>query len=254
MIGTMVSTMARIAAEEAASFVMKALFTKKKMALDTMEANNKVAGEAAKQAANTATAASSAAAEAGSASSMGAMLVQLGLLATMGPVLSAALWPAATALSILTYGGAATAAIGPLLMAGAAGAAAAVISGLGGHVGNQLASSGGETSGSRQFGGPVQKGKSYLVGETGREIFTPETNGYILNNQTTNNMMQNSGGSVTQVTYQQTFHVDARGNEDFEGRIEQAMESAATRSKQAVLSDLVNNGDIAKQVRRVSRT
>lgn len=254
MIGTMVSTMARLAAEEAANYVIKALFTKKKMALDSMETSNKIAGETAKQVANQTTAASSAAAETAGAAGMGAMLVQLGALVALGPVLSAALWPAATALSILTYGGAATAAIGPLLMAGAAGAAAAVIAGFGGHVGNQLADSGGETSGSRQFGGPVQKGKSYLVGETGREIFTPETNGYILNNQTTNNMMQNSGGSVVQVTYDQKFHVDARGNEDFEGRIEQAMETAATRSKQAVLADLVNNGDIAKQVRNVSRT
>lgn len=109
-------------------------------------------------------------------------------------------------------------------------------------------------SGSRQFGGPVQKGKSYLVGETGREMFTPETNGYITNNQDTMNTVGSGGGNVYYVTYQNSYSIDATGNEDIEDRLERAMEEASEMGKQKVIADLQENGDVAKLTKRVAFT
>jgi hypothetical protein len=44
-------------------------------------------------------------------------------------------------------------------------------------------------AGARAAGGPVDKGKMYLVGERGPEYFTPETSGHIIKNETTEKMM-----------------------------------------------------------------
>lgn len=52
-------------------------------------------------------------------------------------------------------------------------------------------------SGAREFGGPVTAGKSYLVGERGPEMFTPNTSGSI----TSNKDMNGSGGGWTVNTY-----------------------------------------------------
>lgn len=56
-------------------------------------------------------------------------------------------------------------------------------------------------AGARAAGGPVAGGSSYLVGEKGPEIFTPNTSGMI----TSNRDAQNMGGSV--------INIDARGAE-----------------------------------------
>ncbi|MDF1601582.1 phage tail tape measure protein [Mesorhizobium sp. YIM 152430] len=54
----------------------------------------------------------------------------------------------------------------------------------------------GSLAGARARGGPVLRGKSYLVGEEGAEVFTPERNGRIIPNRETMAMLrQGSGGS-----------------------------------------------------------
>ena len=63
---------------------------------------------------------------------------------------------------------------------------------VGGFVGNVL---GGLFGGARAAGGPVEGGKTYLVGEKGPELFTPPGNGSII----PNNQMQSGGGMTVNV-------------------------------------------------------
>lgn len=65
----------------------------------------------------------------------------------------------------------------PLIMAGVAGAAGAL------NVAQIRSQS---FDGAREFGGPVTAGKSYLVGERGPEMFTPNTSGGITSNKDMN--------------------------------------------------------------------
>jgi len=46
--------------------------------------------------------------------------------------------------------------------------------------------------GGKQYGGDVRKNTAYMVGEGGPEMFVPRTDGYIVPNQTTNNIIDNS--------------------------------------------------------------
>lgn len=52
--------------------------------------------------------------------------------------------------------------------------------------------------GARATGGPVQKGQSYLVGERGPEMFTPETSGRVTNAADTRSMNQSRNVTVYQ--------------------------------------------------------
>lgn len=248
MVGTMVNTMAKIAAERAANFVMYQMFSSKEMALDAASTSAKVAGEAAKQTANLSTAATEQTKNAGV---MAYFTEMLGI----GPALAATWGPAAMYINIASFGAAGLAAAGSMMVAGVASAAAGMISGIGAGAGQAVGGSIGEgLVGARQFGGPVSKGNSYLVGESGREIFTPETNGYILNNQSTMNMVGSSGGNVYYVTYENNYNIDATGNEDIEDRLQLAMEEAAEMGKQKVVADLQGNGDVAKLTKHVAST
>lgn len=73
----------------------------------------------------------------------------------------------------------------PLIMAGVAGAAGAMNVA---QIRNQ------SFDGAREFGGPVTAGKSYLVGERGPEMFTPNTSGGITSNKDMNGA---GGGGMT---------------------------------------------------------
>lgn len=242
MVGTMINTMAQIAAQRAANFVMYQMFSSKEMATDAAVTSAKVAGEGAKQAANLTTAATEQAANAGA-------LAYFTQMIGIGPSLAAAWGPAAMYINIASFGAAGLAAAGSMMIAGAASAAAALITGVAGGAGEAIGSG---VAGNRQFGGPVQKGKSYLVGEAGRETFTPETNGYILNNQTTMNATASGGGNVYYVTYENNYSIDATGNEDIEDRLAAAIEEAGEVGKQKVITDLQSNGDIAKLTKNVA--
>lgn len=48
--------------------------------------------------------------------------------------------------------------------------------------------------GHRASGGPVSAGMPYMTGEEGRELFVPATDGYILNNDDTEDLMTQAGG------------------------------------------------------------
>ncbi|QZI92612.1 hypothetical protein SIPHO059v1_p0017 [Vibrio phage 264E42.1] len=244
MVGTMINTMAQIAAQRAANFVMYQLFSSKEMAMDATVTTAKVAGESAKQAANLTTAATE---QTANASSLAYFTQMIGL----GPTLAAAWGPAAMYINIASFGAAGLAAAGTMMIAGAATAAAGLITGIAAGAGEAI---GGGVAGKRQFGGPVKKGNSYMVGEAGREIFTPETDGYILNNQASMNAVGSSGGNVYYVTYENNYSIDATGNEDMEERLERAMEEASDMGKQKVLQDLQQNGEVAKLTKQVAMT
>lgn len=91
--------------------------------------------------------------------------------------------------------------VGPSLAPGvAAAASAAMLSGAAaaGAAGSAL----GATVGARQFGGPVQAGASYLVGERGPEVFSPNAGGNII----PNNQIGEAGNGVT-IEGDIVFHV-----------------------------------------------
>lgn len=238
MLGTVVNSMIQIGAEMAANYLMKQMFTTGEMAMDTAVAANKVASETTKQAANTTTAATEAAA---SASSLAYFAQMLGI----GPALAAAWAPAAMYINIASFGAAGLAASATMALNGVVAAGAGLLAGAGAGAGQAI-------SGSRQFGGPVTEGNSYLVGETGREVFTPETSGYITSNQDMQNSVQTGGNNY--ITYENKYYIDATGNEDMEERLAGAMEDAAEMSKRKVLEDMVNNGDIAKATKQIARS
>lgn len=81
---------------------------------------------------------------------------------------AAAAWaPAAALASLATLGANAGPAAAALASTTALSAALAATSGI---------------AGARRLGGPVRKGETYLVGEAGEELFTPDRNGYIIPN------------------------------------------------------------------------
>lgn len=83
----------------------------------------------------------------------------------------------------------------PLIMAGVAGAAGAM----------NVAQIKSQTyDGAREFGGPVTNGKSYLVGERGPEIFTPNVSGGITSNK---DMMGGGGGMTVNVNNNTPYEV-----------------------------------------------
>lgn len=50
--------------------------------------------------------------------------------------------------------------------------------------------------GHRASGGPVVAGSAYMTGELGRELFVPATDGYIFNNDDTEDILGNRGGDI----------------------------------------------------------
>lgn len=83
----------------------------------------------------------------------------------------------------------------PLIMAGVAGAAGAM------NI-SQIKSQ--SYDGAREFGGPVTAGKSYLVGERGPEIFTPNGAGGITSNK---DMMGGGGGMTVNINNNTPYEV-----------------------------------------------
>lgn len=241
MLGTVVNTMVQVGAQMLANHLMKMMFAEQEIAVDSAVTANKVAGETAKQAANTTTAATEASAATGALAYFTEMLA-------MGPALAAAWGPAAMFVNIASFGAAGVAAAGSALLAGAATAGAGIVAGAGGATGEVVS-----MSGSRQFGGNVVAGNSYLVGETGREIFTPSTSGHITSNQDSMNMMSAQGSGDTYVTYDNKYYIDATGNEDIEERLQYAIEEAADLGHKKVVQDFASNGDAAKIAKRNAR-
>ena len=80
--------------------------------------------------------------------------------------------------------------------------------------------------GFRRDGGDVQRGRSFVVGEDGPEIFTPPVNGTIIPNG------MSLGGRIVQIT--QHLHFNA-ALEAVEGLIRSRTPQIATETVQAVL-------------------
>lgn len=89
----------------------------------------------------------------------------------------------------------------------------------GSSLGNLLGLGGGNVAGARALGGPVAGGRTYLVGERGPELFTPNGSGRIL----PNNQLAAAGGGAM------TFNVDARGASD-PAAVQQAVRVAVAQS------------------------
>lgn len=64
-------------------------------------------------------------------------------------------------------------------------------------------------AGARASGGPVMGGKSYLVGERGKELFTPGQSGRIIPNHALG-----QAGSQQPAAFAPTFHINVAGNAD----------------------------------------
>lgn len=267
MVGAFANITAQWMAERAFRFMMEEMFTTQEMALNTAKTANTVtntqiesqavaAAEGVKATAKTATAA----AEGAGLAAMGPALVSgLSPLIGVGTSLALAWAPAAMYVNIASFGLAGLLAAGTMTLAGGATAAAGLAAGGAGMVGGAAAGvgglvggAGGAMSGSRQSGGPVYAGNSYLVGETGRELFTPTTNGYITNNQDLSSQTSNSSQSVVHQTNH--YNIDASGNADVDEKINKGIERAVTMSRVALIKDLQGNGDVRKLVKTAARS
>ena len=97
---------------------------------------------------------------------------------------------------------------------------------------------GGGSGGSRTLGGPVQSGRSVLVGERGPEIFTPNSAGQI----TPNNEISGGGG----VTIVQHINVTTGVQQTVRAEIRQLMPQIAQAAKGAVADARLRGGSFSK--------
>jgi len=107
----------------------------------------------------------------------------------------------------------------PAFIAGALGVVAAAFAAFG-NFGSSSSTSGGSGStftNRREFGGPVSKGRAYIVGERRPELFVPNTNGVILPQLPS---MDYSGASVSSAMY--GVEVMLKGPDDLLFFVEQA--------------------------------
>ena len=71
-------------------------------------------------------------------------------------------------------------------------------------------SSGNLMIGARASGGPVQAGVPYMTGEEGRELFVPASNGYIMDNDDTEDFLDSYGSGGIHITIQGDVYDDER--------------------------------------------
>ena len=95
---------------------------------------------------------------------------------------------------------------------------------------------GGAVVGARAIGGSVQRGKPYMVGERGAELFVPNRNGAIVPNDA-------MGGSG--VVINQTINVTTGVQQTVRTEIANLMPRIAQASKQAVLESRQRGGSFA---------
>ncbi len=168
LITTIIKSLVDIAVQQAQAWIVEQITHKQRQANIIQEGTTEVTMENAKTTAVTATAVAENAA--GSAKS--------GMIATLvgeGAEVATSWAPAAAMVSAATFGANAIPATLGLLAVGAATVAAMAMASAGG-----LAVSSGATGGTRAQGGSVEKDKSYLVGELGKEAFIPDQQGFVL--------------------------------------------------------------------------
>jgi len=105
----------------------------------------------------------------------------------------------------------------PVFIAGAVALVSAAFSKTGGGGGSATAGTGSTFTNRREFGGPVSKGRAYIVGERRPELFVPNTNGVIVPQVPS---MDYSGASVSSGMY--GVEVMLKGPDDLLFFVEQA--------------------------------
>jgi tape measure domain-containing protein len=81
--------------------------------------------------------------------------------------------------------------------------------------------------GARAGGGPVQKGRAYVVGEKRPELFIPQSNGMII--------PKVPSGGIGGMTFSYSTVIDARGSEISEARFRQVIAESEARVKQSII-------------------
>lgn len=94
--------------------------------------------------------------------------------------------------------------------------------------------------GPRAKGGPVKKGETYLTGEKGVELFTPNQNGHIVPNSQLA-AAPSGGGPSIHVTMTNHFNGGARKEDAMEAI--RALDSGLARTKQTAFSGMKYRGD-----------
>jgi tape measure domain-containing protein len=102
----------------------------------------------------------------------------------------------------------------------------------------------GGLSGARAEGGPVDAGKSYLVGEKRPEVFVPTTNGYIV----PNTAMMNTSTGATHVTMSPNLIIQGSvtGQTELENMFDQFAQAMAQETQNFVISQRGQNGILAR--------
>lgn len=189
IIGGIVGSLTELAIKKLSMLALSKMMATEEIVTTNMVAANEVAAEGikatAKVAAETtkATAVTTTAAveEATASSSIATTLAEL---LPAGAAVAAAWAPAAWMVSIATFGANTVPAMGGMA------ASAGLMAGLA-----VMLAAAGALSGTREIGGPVRAGESYLVGEKGAEIFTPSTGGAITSNADIKRMSSTNSSS-----------------------------------------------------------
>ena len=104
---------------------------------------------------------------------------------------------------------------------------------------------GGQPSGALASGGPVYSGSSYLVGERGPELFSPNTSGKIHSNPQTQSMMGQS------VVVNQSFNISSGAEMNLiDQKIQQSSHAISVQAQQGVFAALNKGGSASRLVGR----
>jgi hypothetical protein len=96
--------------------------------------------------------------------------------------------------------------------------------------------------GTKASGGPIDGGKSYLVGESGPELIIPRDNSEVINNKHLKQMQGGNGSGGDNVVIHQSFNFSANGDDTVRRLIQQAAPQIAQMTKSSMLNDRRRGG------------
>ena len=123
-----------------------------------------------------------------------------------------------------------------------------ITGGLGGGGGSLKGLTGGgggskvKFGGTAAAGGPIDGGKSYLVGESGPELIIPRDNSEVINNKHLKQMQGGNGSGGDNVVIHQNFNFQANGDDTVKRLIQQAAPQIAQMTKSSMLNDRRRGG------------
>ena len=176
ILGGIVGALVQKGSAMAANSILHSVLSTKEVAEDALVTTAKVTGEGLKASAIATTATVE---ETAGAAGLAGTVTAMGTLMTTGTAMMAVFGPLAMMVSLATGGTNSIGAIAGIAATSAAMLTATAVTTLASVAGG-IAS--GAAGGTREIGGPVSAGGSYLVGERGAEIFTPTTGGAITSN------------------------------------------------------------------------